>query len=62
MTSELMTQCDIIFGFLKCALPDNAIDVDLKVCTLKGIHTFQKDYKLQTMKCSPWGNEVQSYP
>ena len=55
-------QCDLSFGFLKCALPDDKIDEDLKVCTLKGIHKFRKDYKMQTTKCSPWGTKVQSYP
>ena len=33
--------------FLKCALPEDTIDVDLKVHTLKGIHMFRKDYKSQ---------------
>ena len=33
-----------------------------KVCTLKGIYTFWKDYKMQMTKCSPWGNVVQPYP
>ena len=36
--------------------------MDLKVCTLKGIHTFRKDYKSQMTKCSPWETEVQTYP
>ena len=38
-------QCDLMYGFLKCALQEDTIDVDLKVHTLKGIHTFRKDYK-----------------
>ena len=62
MTCELLTQCDLIFGLLKCALPEDTIDVDLKICTLKGIHTFWKDYKSHITKCSPWGTEVQHYP
>ena len=33
MACELLMQCDLIFGFLKCALPEDTIDVDLKVCT-----------------------------
>ena len=54
-------QCGLVYGFFKCALPEDTIDVPLKVHTLKGIHTFRKDYKLQTAKCSPWGTEVQPY-
>ena len=45
MACELLMQCDFIYGFLKCALPADTMDVDLKVCTLKVIHTFRKDYK-----------------
>ena len=62
MACKLLMQCDLIFGFLKCALPDDTIDVDLKVCTPKGMHAFRKDYKMQMTKFSLWGTEVQSYP
>ena len=62
MACELLMQCDLISGFLKCALPKDTIDVDLKVQTLKGIHTFREDYKMQMTKCSPWRTIVQPYP
>ena len=55
-------QCDLMYGFLKCALPEDTIDVDLKVCMLKGIYTFKKDYKSQTSKSSLCRAEVQPYP
>ena len=58
MACNLSMQCDLIFGFLKCALPE-----DLKVHNLKRIHTFRKDYKLQKSKCSPWRTLANhSYP
>ena len=53
-------QCDLVFGFSKCTLLEDMIDVDLKVCMLKGIHTFKKDNKSQTSRC-PWGAEVQPF-
>ena len=62
MAHELSTQCDLVFGFLKCAFTEDRIDVDLKVCTLEGIHTFRNDYKSQMTKCSSWGTQVQPYP
>ena len=62
MACELAMQCDLVLRFLRCALPEDTINVDIKVCTLKVIHTFKKNYKSQTSKCSPWGAEVQSYP
>ena len=42
MACELLTQYDLIYGFLKCVL-DDTIDVDLMVYTLKCIHMIRKD-------------------
>ena len=61
MACELAMQCNFKFRFLKCALPEDMINVNLKVHTLKGIHTFKKDYKSQSSRCSPWGAEAQPY-
>ena len=62
MACKLAMQCNLIYGFLRCAIQEDMIDVHLKVCMLKGIHTFKKDYKSQTSRCSLWGAEVQPYP
>ena len=43
MTCELLTHCDLIFGFLKCAIPEDTVDVDLQVHTLQGIYTLRED-------------------
>ena len=42
MACEFSMQCDFFYGFLECAFPEDTIDVDLKVHTWKGIHTFKK--------------------
>ena len=42
MACNLSANCDLIFGILSCNLPEDTIDMDLKVCTLQGIHTFKK--------------------
>ena len=60
--AKLSMQCDLIFGILKCTLPKDKIDVDLKVCTLRGIHTFRKDSRTQVIDCSHLGTKVQPYP
>ena len=62
MACGLAVQCDLIYGCLKCGLPEDTINVDLKVDTLKGIRTFKKEYKSQTSKFSPWGADMQHYP
>ena len=44
MACELSVQCYLVYRFLKYSLPEDTIDVHLKVHTLKGIHTFKKDW------------------
>ena len=57
---ELAMQCDLMYGLLKCALSEDMIDVDLKVNTLKGIHTLKRTASLKLpnvffgeQKCNP---------
>ena len=62
MACKLSANSDLIFGILSCNLPEYTIYVDLKVCTLWGIHTYNKDQSTQVIKCSPWGMEVKPLP
>ena len=50
MACKLWTQCDLIFGILKCTLLEDTIDEDLKVHTQSGIHTYRKDRSTQIIK------------
>ena len=59
MVCKLAIQCNVVYGFIKCALPEDMINVDLMIHTLNGIHTFKKDYKSQNSKCSLWRAKVQ---
>ena len=62
MACEMSTECDLIFGILKCTLPEDTIDMDLKVHTLWGIPTYRKDRSKQIIKFSPWRTKVQPIP
>ena len=62
MACKLSMQCDLIFGIIKCTIPEDTVDVDLKVCTLRATHTYRKDRSTQNIKYSPWGTKVQPYP
>ena len=55
-------QCDLIYGFLKCDLQEDIIDVDLTVQALKWIHTFEKDCKSQTSRFSLWQQKCNPIP
>ena len=61
MACKCSVNCNVIFGILSCNLPEDTIDVDLKVHTLWGIHTYKKKRSTQAIKCSPWGTEVKPF-
>ena len=62
MACKLSTPCDLILRILSCTLPEDIIDVDFKVHTLSGMHTYKKDRSTQVIKCRPWETEVQPFP
>ena len=61
MACELAANCDFLFGFFSCNLPEDTIDVDLNVCSLWGNHTYKRDRNIQVIKCSPWGIKVNPF-
>ena len=62
MAHNLAPQCNFLYGFFQCNLPEDTIDVEIMVRTMKGIHTFKKDSNNQTSSCSPWGLQVHPFP
>ena len=62
MACDLAPNCNFLFGYFSCNLPEHTIDVDITIHTLKGIHTFREDHTTQISKCSPWGLEVRAFP
>ena len=62
MACEHTIQCDLAYGVMKCGLPEDTVDVDLKVCTLKGIHTFKRHYKSQKFRVQSMGSQRKPYP
>ena len=43
IASDLAPQCNFLYGFLHCDLPEDTIGVEITVCTLREIHNFRKD-------------------
>ena len=62
MAFDLAPNCSFLFGYFSCNLLQDIIDVNITICTLKGIHTFRRDCTTQISKCSPWGLEVRPFP
>ena len=54
--------CDFIFEFLRCTVPEDMIDVELAVRTVKCIHTFRKDHTTESATCNPWSRQMKPFP
>ena len=62
MDCKLNPQCNFLYRFFKCNLPDDTIDMEITVRTLKGIHKFRTDHATQSSMCSSWGSQVEPFP
>ena len=61
MAKEMSVTCDFIQHNLQCVLPENTMDVLLKVCTRSGEHTFREDIYTRTLKYRKWNNELRPF-
>ena len=53
--------CDFIEHSLNCILPENTMDILLKVQTRLGEHTFREDIYTRTLKYRRWNNELRPF-
>ena len=61
MAKEMSVMCDFIQHNLQCVLPENTMDILLKVCTRSGEHTFREDVYTRTLKYRKWNNELRPF-
>ena len=61
MAKEMNVTCDFIEHSLNCMLPENTMDVLLKVQTRSGEHTFREDIYTRTLKYRRWNNELRPF-
>ena len=61
MAKEMSVTCDFIQHNLHCMLPENTMDILLKVCTRLGEHTFREDIYTRTLKYRKWNNELRPF-
>ena len=61
MAKEMSITCDFIQHNLYCVLPENTMDILLKVCTRLGEHMFREDIYTRTLKYRKWNNELRPF-
>ena len=61
MAKELNVSYDFIEKQLVCMLPDQMMDILLKIRTKTGEHTFQEDMYMHTLKYHRWNNQLRPF-
>ena len=61
MAKEMDVSCDFIENQLVCTLPNQMVDVLLKVHTKTGEHMFQEDVYAHTLKYRRWNNQLRPF-
>ena len=62
MAFILKPKCSFSWGYFQCKLPEGMVDVEVKIRTMRGIHTFQRDCTTQIISCKPWSPQQHPYP
>ena len=62
MACILRPECNFHNGYFMCLLPLEAVDIEVKIKMMQGIHTFWRDRTMQIIKCNPWSTELCPYP
>ena len=62
MACILRPECNFLNGYLRCLLPVETVDVEVKLKKMQGIYTFQRDKTLQIIMCNPWSTRLHPYP
>ena len=61
MACVLMPQCNFLYEYFQCQLPEDTIDMEVTVRTMKGIHMFKRDHSTQVISCRPWTSQLCPY-
>ena len=63
MACILRPECNFLHGNFRCLLPIETVNVEVKVVkTMRGIHTFRRDWTTWIISCNPWSTRVHPYP
>ena len=56
------TRSNFLHGFFRCKHPVEVVDVEVKITSMQGTHTFRRDWTTQLIKCTPWSTKLHPHP
>ena len=58
MACLLQPECNFLHGYLRCKLPVEVVDVEVKITSMQRTHIFRQDWTTQLTKCTPWNTRL----
>ena len=62
MACLLQPECNFLYGYFRCQLPVEVVDVEVKITSMQGIHNFRRDRTIQLIKCILWNTNLCPHP
>ena len=62
MVCILKPECNFLYGYFRCLLWIETVDIEVKEKMMRGIHTFRRDWTIQVISCNPWSTWLCPYP
>ena len=62
MACILQPKCNFPHGFFRCHLPVETVDVEVKITSMQGIHTFRRERMCQIIKINAWSTRLHPHP
>ena len=48
-------------GYVKCELPEDMVDVHVRIRALRGTHALKEDREYHALKFKPWGGKAKPF-
>ena len=61
MATQVNAICDFVLCYLKCDLLEDTVDVEVRIKTFRGTHTFKEDREYGTLNFRPRGSQVKPF-
>ena len=62
MACLLQPECNFLHRFLRCKLPVEVVDIEVKDTSMQEMHIFRRDRRTQLIKCTPWSAKLCLHP
>ena len=62
MACILQPKCNFLHRYIRCCLPIEAVDIEVRITSTQGMHIFRRDRTSQFIKCTPWSTRLCPHP